>query len=191
MPKKIKKQPRTTKLLLSETVKNVGRVGDVVTVGASYARNFLVPEHLGVIPTAGNVARIEEKRKEIERQEKELRDQQAAMLAKLGGVEVTLQRRANEQGHLFGSVTASDISHGLAEQGFNVEPTDINLPGKLDRVDKYEVEVSFADDLNAMIKVYVAPDAESKEAIDAYQKRQAEIEAERAAAAPPAEPAAV
>lgn len=168
MPKKTIKRPRTTKLLLSESVKNVGRVGDVVEVSSGYARNHLVPHLLAVIPTKSNVARIEEKRKEIERQERELREQQARLLERLAGVEVTLQRRANEQGNLFGSVQASDISHELAGQGFDVEAGDINLPGKLDRIDVYTVEVAFASDLRTDIKVYVSPDPDSKAAIDAY-----------------------
>jgi large subunit ribosomal protein L9 len=43
----------TVKLLLQESIKNVGRVGDVVEVSAGYARNYLVPGGLAVEPTAG------------------------------------------------------------------------------------------------------------------------------------------
>src|SRR5918992_4681133 len=134
----------TVKLLLKESIKNVGRVGDVVEVSAGYARNFLLPKDLAVQPTPGNIKKVEERRKEIERMERERRDQQAALIKQLEGVEVTLERRANEQGHLFGSVTATDIAKGLQGQGFNINPDDINLPGRLDRIDKYMVEVKFA-----------------------------------------------
>ena len=83
---------------------------------------------------------------------------------------VTLERRANEQGHLFGSVSATDIARGLQAQGFNIEAADVNLPGKLDRIDTYQVQIKFADDLKTDVKVWVAPDAESKAAIDAAAK---------------------
>ena len=189
MPKKTPKLPRTTKLLLNESVKNLGRVGDVVEVSSGFARNFLVPHDMAVIPTPANVARVEEKRKEVERQERELREQQAALLQRLAGTEVSLQRRANEQGNLFGSVQASDIARELAAQGFNIEAGDINLPGKLDRIDSYTVEIAFASDLKTDIKVYIAPDPESKDAIDAYNKVQAELAAQRAAEAPEEEEA--
>src|SRR2546421_12253899 len=130
------------KLLLKESIKNVGRVGDVVEVAPGYARNFLLPRDLAVEPTPGNIKKIEERRKEIERQERERREQQAALIKQLEGVEVTLERRANEQGHLFGSVSATDIAKALQAQGFNINPDDINLPGRLDRIDKYMVRVS-------------------------------------------------
>ena len=157
----------TMKLLLKESIKNVGKVGDVVEVSPGYARNYLLPRDLAVQPTPGNVKKVEERRKEIERQERERREQQAVLLKQLEGVEVTLERKANEQGKLFGSVSATDIAKSLQAQGYNVQPDDVTLPGKLDHIDKYVVNVGFAEDLKTEIKVYVAPDSESKSAMDA------------------------
>ncbi len=163
----------TVKLLLKESIKNVGRVGDVVEVSSGYARNYLLPQDLAVQPTPGNIKKVEERRKEIEKMERDRRDQQAALLKTLEGVEVTLERRANENGNLFGSVSATDISKALQAQGYNVEPDDINLPVKLDRIEKYTVKIRFAEELETDLKVWVAPDAESKAAIDAAQKSKA------------------
>ncbi|MGC4031061.1 MAG: 50S ribosomal protein L9 [Tepidisphaeraceae bacterium] len=163
-----------TKILLSESVRHVGRVGDVVEVSAGYARNFLIPKGLAVEPTKANLKKVEVRKAEIEKQEKELRAKQEKIIAKLQSVEVTLERRANEQGHLFGSVGASDIAHALQGLGYEVEASDINLSSKLDQIEKYTVEVKFADDLSTDIKVWVAPDADSKAAMDAYAKTKAE-----------------
>jgi large subunit ribosomal protein L9 len=160
----------TIKLLLKESVKNVGRVGDLVEVSSGYARNFLLPKDLAVHPTPNNVKKVEERRKEVERLEKEKREEQAKIVSKLEGVEVTLERRANEQGHLFGSVTATDIAKALQAQGFAVEASDVNLPGKLDRIDTFQVQIKFAEDLKTEVKVWVAPDAESKAAMEAASK---------------------
>ncbi len=163
----------SVKLLLKESIKNVGRVGDVVEVSPGYARNYLLPQDLAVQPTPNNVKKIEARRQEVEKQERELRSQQEAVIKRLEGVEVTLERRANEQGNLFGSVTATDIAKGLQSQGFNIEAADVNLPGKLDRIERYTVFVKLAEDLKADVKVWVAPDADSKAAIDAHAKAQA------------------
>jgi len=160
------------KLLLKESIKHVGRVGDVVEVSSGYARNYLLPKDLAVQPTPANVKRVEARRQEIEKQERERRDQQQKMIDQLKAVEVHLERRANEQGHLFGSVTATDIAKQLQAQGFNVLAEDINLPGRLDRISDYSVQVKFAEDLTTDLKVWVHADAESKAAIDAHAKSQ-------------------
>src|SRR6187549_2881134 len=142
------------KLLLKESIKNVGKVGDVVEVSPGYARNYLLPKDLAVQPTPGNIKKVEERRKEIERQEREKRDQQAALLKQLEGVEVTLERRANEQGHLYGAVSATDIAKALQSQGYEVGADDIYLPGKLDQINNYTVRVKFAEELETEIKVW-------------------------------------
>ena len=167
----------TVKLLLKESIKNVGRVGDIVEVSPGYARNYLLPQDLAVQPTPGNAKKVEERRKEIEKQERERREQQAAMLNRLEGVEVTLERRANELGHLYGAVSATDIAKALQAQGFNIEAADVNLPGKLDRIERYQVVIRFAEDLEGEVKVWVAPDPDSKAVIDAHAKTQAEAAA--------------
>ena len=164
---------KNIKLLLKESIRSVGRVGDIVEVSAGYARNYLLPQDLAVEPTPNNVKKVEERKKEIEKIERERREQQAAMLARLAGVEVMLERRANEQGHLYGAVSATEVAKGLQAQGFNIEPEDVNLPGKLDRINTYQVTIRFAEDLQTEVKVWVNPDPDSKAAIDAYSKAQA------------------
>jgi len=171
----------TVKLLLKESIKNVGRVGDVVEVSPGFARNYLLPKDLAVYPTPANIKKVEQRRREIERLERERREQQEALLKQLEGVELTLERKANEQGHLFGSVSATDIAKALQAQGFNVHPDDVNLKGKLDRIDKYMVEIRFAEDLATEIKVYVAPDAESKAAMKAAAEARKRAETEQQA----------
>ncbi len=165
------------KLLLKESVKNVGRVGDVVEVSPGFARNYLIPNHLAVEPTPGNVKKIEARRQEIERQEREKRAEQEKLIKQLEGVEVTLERRTNDQGHLYGAVSATDIAKALQGQGFNINAEDINLPGRLDQVNTYQVQVKLAEDLASDVKVWVAPDAESKGLIDAARKAAATPEA--------------
>jgi len=157
-------------VILREDIEKLGSRGEVVKVAPGYARNFLVPQGLAVEPTPGNLKKVEARKKEIEKIERERREQQAVLVKRLEGVEVTLERRANEQGHLYGAVSATEIAKALQAVGYNINADDINLPGKLDRIEKYTVTVAFADDLKADIAVWVAPDPESKAAIDAARK---------------------
>lgn len=165
------------KLLLKESIKNVGRVGDVVEVSAGYARNYLLPKDLAVQPTPSNVKKVEERRKEVERLEQARKAEQAKQLEKLKEVELTMERKANEQGRLFGSVSATDIAKQLQAIGYDVQPDDVFLPGKLDHIEKYMVTIQFAEELKTEIKVFVAPDAESKAGMDAAAKARKDAEA--------------
>jgi large subunit ribosomal protein L9 len=179
---------KTQKLLLNESVKHVGRVGDVVEVSSGYARNFLIPRGIAVAPTPKNLERVESKKQEAIRQEAELRAKQEQVIAKLATVELAIERRANEQGHLYGSVSATEISKALAAQGFEIEPSEVFLPGKIDKIDVYTVDVGFDEDLRTSVKVYVSPDAESKADMEAWAKEHPPVAPKPAAAATPAAP---
>ena len=192
MPKKKKiVADRSIKLLLNETVRHLGKVGDVVKVKPGYARNYLIPHHMAVMPTADNLKRIETKRQEYEKLETARRERQKVVLSKLEGHEVTLERRANERGNLYGGVSASEIAFALREAGLagaegeEITADEINLHGKIDRVDIFTADVRFADDLIQEIKVIVSADPDSREEMDAYrkvqkQREQASMEADAA-----------
>lgn len=189
MPKKKKQVAnRNVKLLLNETIRHLGKVGDVVEVKPGYARNYLVPHNLAMKPTPDNLKRIEAKKQEYARLEAERRERQQKLLASLEGYEVSLERKANERGHLYGGVSASDIAHALREagvaqqQGEEIEAGDINLHGKIDHVGTATADVRFADDLIQEIRVIVVADAESRTAMEEYRREQKQREQEAAKA---------
>jgi len=149
------------KVLLTETINKIGIVGEVVNVSEGFARNYLLPKKLAITPTEGNIKRYEQQKTDYERKLRELRSQKEALLAQLTGVEITIARAANEDGHLFGSVSRRDIAEELQKQGFALTHEDIRLDDSLRRVDTFMVPVQLAGDLKTEIKVWVVRDKES------------------------------
>ena len=149
---------KTSKLLLTENVTNLGIVGDVVNVKPGYARNYLVPQGLATHPTPGNIKRLAQRRAEVEQQLREQRNIQEATLAKLEGFEITMLRSANEQGVLFGGVSQRDIAEELRNEGFAVDDRDIRIGDQIKRLDSYEIPIVLAADLKTTIKLWVVSD---------------------------------
>ncbi len=143
------------KLLLTKTVSQLGIVGDVVNVSAGYARNYLIPRRLATEPTDANMRRLAEARKQAELELARERKLMEEIVQRLEGVEVTVSARANEEGVLYGSVGRKEIAAALAEEGHGVPPENIALTTPIRRLDTVPVEVRFAGDLRAMIKVWV------------------------------------
>lgn len=151
---------KSVKLLLTENVDNLGIVGDVVNVRLGYARNYLLPRGLATTPSDELLAALAEKRKQAEQQLAELRKQRESIIQKLDGLEITLTRACNDQGHLYGSVTQNDLAQALTELGFPVRPREVRLAQTIKRVDTYDVQVRFDSDLEATVKVWVIADRE-------------------------------
>ncbi len=160
------------KVLLTQTLDRIGIVGEVLDVTDGFARNYLLPKGLAIQPTEGNIKRLEAARKEYEKQVAEQRAAKEQLATALQGVEVTLTRAANDEGHLFGSVSKRDIAEELQKLGHGVQPDDVKLDEPLRRVDTFTVAVAVAGDLRADIKVWIvrekgegaaAPEAKAEE----------------------------
>ncbi len=170
---------KTIELLLTENVDNLGIVGDVVRVRPGYARNFLLPRALATQPTKGAIARLAERRKQVEAELKVQREERQAVLVKLEGVEITIQRSANEQGVLFGGVSQHDIAEALRAEGYAVEDRAVRVGEQIKRLDSYIIPIVLEKDLKTQIKLWVVSDkpAEELEAEAAGDEAQAEEKA--------------
>jgi len=150
--------PKTYQLLLTENVESLGIVGDVVTVRAGYARNYLLPRGIVTTPSEEKIKSLAAKRADAERQIAELRAQRETMVDKLEGFELTLERSCNDQGLLYGSITQQDVAKALAAAGFTVRPRDVRITQTIKRVDHYDITIRPDVDLEATIKLHVKSD---------------------------------
>jgi large subunit ribosomal protein L9 len=143
------------KVLLCQDVKLLGWLGDVVEVNTGYARNYLLPQGLAIVPTEANLKSLakEKGRRAEERMSDRKRLEEAA--AAVDGAEAVVAAKANEQGHLFGSVTAREIAANLREQGFEVADEVVALGGHIKEVGTHNVKLKFDKDLTAAVSVVI------------------------------------
>ena len=150
------------KVLLAADIKSLGMVGDVVDVADGYARNFLLPQRKALFPTQGNVKRVEELRRVAAQQREAKMAQTREYAKKLDGTEVTIQVRANEEGTLYGSVTAGQIAFALAAEGHKVDERAIVIENPIRNIDKYNLSVHLAENIDSNIIVWVVPDKDAQ-----------------------------
>jgi len=145
------------KVLLRRNVPHLGKIGEVVDAKPGYARNYLLPQRLAVEPTAGNLRAIEEEKAAYLQELAKQRAQIEAKAAVVQGKEVTIASRANDEGHLYGSVGPAQISAALAEVDIFIDPEYIKLDEPIHQLDKYDIKVRFSDEVSATIHVWVVP----------------------------------
>ena len=121
-------------ILLRETIDNLGRCGEVVTVANGYARNYLLPRQLALPVTEANRRQVEREREAAEVHEAEARTAAEALAARIAGLECVIACRVGETETLYGSVTNADIAEFLTSQRFEIEKRKIVLEGNLPSV---------------------------------------------------------
>ncbi len=155
------------RLLLLEDVRKLGHVGDIVDVKAGYARNYLLPQRLATEPTEENIAAIEERKRAAAAERAMRLKQYQDLVEQLKDVSVTIEAAANPEGTLYGSVTARDIAHHLAQQGFNIDPEYIVLDGAIRTIDNRMVRIEFTDEIQTEIKVWVVREGGALDELEA------------------------
>jgi large subunit ribosomal protein L9 len=152
----------STQIILTALVENLGAEGDTVTVADGYARNFLIPKGLAMPATPGNLRRVGALRKKRE----------ASLAAQLDGAKSTAQQlvkqsytitaAAGEDGKLYGSVTASDISDALKKEGIEVDRRKIVMEHPIHELGVYDVDVKLHPEVATKVKIWVVgPEGEA------------------------------
>ncbi|MEJ2700872.1 MAG: 50S ribosomal protein L9 [Sedimentisphaerales bacterium] len=152
------------KVLLCEDIDKLGWLGDIVEVSEGYARNYLLPQHLAKPATEGAIRAIaEEKAKRAEQRRLEGRRLQVAAEA-VDGAEAVLAAKANELGHLFGSISARQIAANLRSQGFEVSDEIVQLSEHIKQVGTHAVTLKFAAEVTATVNVVVVAEQDEADA---------------------------
>lgn len=142
-------------VLLRETVKDLGIVGDVVKVRAGFARNYLFPRKLAAEATEDNKRSVARKRKVYDQQQKALKADIDKRVAALSEAKVETTEKADEHGHLYGSVGAARIAQLLVAQGFEVEESAVRLERPIKSVGTHEVTVHVHGERSVEVEVTV------------------------------------
>jgi large subunit ribosomal protein L9 len=152
------------RVLLCEDVAALGWLGDVVEVRTGYARNYLLPQGLAIVPTEANLKALAKERAKRAEQREVAEERLAEVAAAVEGAEAVVAAKANEQGVLFGSVGPREIAANLREQGFEVADDVVKLPEHIKQVGTHSVSLKFGTDLTATVSVVVVAkqDEESK-----------------------------
>jgi large subunit ribosomal protein L9 len=146
-------------VILREKVVNLGSLGEIVSVKAGYARNFLIPRGKALQATKANKVVFEAEKAELERKAAEQVHIAQAQAEKMTNVAVTVVSKAGDEGRLFGSVGVRDISEALAAAGYAIERHQVRLPsGVIRSTGEYKVAIHLHSDVDVEITVHVKPE---------------------------------
>jgi len=145
------------KLILRKTVDRLGGQGDIVEVKAGYVRNYLIPQGLAFLASAGSLRRLEQERDEAEEHAKHDYLEARRRASLLEGVSMVFHVRAGEDGKLFGAVTNADVADRLnrGELDFEVDRRIVMLEEPLKVLGTEKVTVRLHSQVEVEIEVQV------------------------------------
>ena len=151
------------KILLIKSVEDLGLGGDVVDVADGYARNYLFPRNLAVNATPAAVKSAELYRTQALKEQSRISAESQALADKLKDFVVEIKASADDNGHLYGSVTERQISNNLVENGYEIDVEQVLLSDHLKTTGEFPVPVKIYGDIRSEILVRILPETEEEE----------------------------
>jgi len=142
------------KVILSEDVKNLGLMGEVVNVSDGYARNFLFPKKFAVEANTKNLKEFEHNKKIITERAAKIKESFKSVADKLASITLTIKAKTGEDDKLFGSVTNMNVAEALAAAGHDIDKKKIVME-PIKKLGEYSVTIKLHTDLSAEVKVNV------------------------------------
>lgn len=128
-------------VILQKDVKNLGQAGQIVSVKNGYARHFLFPRKMAILYTKAGAKEQAHREQWITAKQKKALLLRQNLLEKLQSIEISFTKEADASGHLFGSVTVTNIAKELENKSYEVQKKWILLERPLKQVGEYIVRI--------------------------------------------------
>lgn len=141
-------------VILTEDVAGQGRKGDIVSVSEGYAKNFLIKNKKGVMATADELKKIENKKKREEKKAQEEKAKAQDLKKVLEEKKIQILAKTGDNGKLFGAITNKEISSEI-EKVFGVTIDRKKIECNLKSLGEHKVVVKLHTDVKADLTVIV------------------------------------
>lgn len=145
-------------VILLESIKSLGKEGEVIKVADGYARNFLLPQGKALEATSGNIAFWEKRKAQLQAKAAGQKADLSALAMKIESEVFLIKHKVGANDKLYGSVTPTDITNSMALKGYDIDRKKIQLEEQIRTVGEFSVPVRLGPEVIAKIKVVIAKD---------------------------------
>jgi large subunit ribosomal protein L9 len=146
-------------VILKKDIPQLGRIGELVKVKDGYARNFLIPRSLAMAASTGNLEELEHQKKLVDLHKRKVQKESEGVASTLKSVSITITRKFNDSGKMFGSIAASDVVEALAAKGHTFDRRDIEVEA-IKAAGNHSVKVRLPGDVFTTIQLKVEAQVE-------------------------------
>lgn len=147
------------KIILKDSIENVGFKDEIVTVKDGYGRNFLIPRGLANLATKSALKVHEENLKQRAVKDKKIKDEALKIAEALKTAKIVVGAKAGENGKIFGSVNTIQLAEAIEKLGLAVDKKHIKIKGEaIKALGSYEADARLHKDVEVSFKFDVVED---------------------------------
>ncbi len=136
------------KVLLRESIRKLGKRGEVVEVASGYARNYLLPQRLAYPFSPEYQRRLEVEKRRYDMKMAKFKEQREELADRLRNVQLTMTVNATPEGQLYGAIHPRQIAEIFSEQGIELEESAVRLKEPIRKTGSHAVPLKLHPDVD-------------------------------------------
>jgi len=142
-------------ILLIKNIQTLGNIGDIIKVRGGYARNFLLPNNLGIMISRKNSKYINHRRNLITKKNIVMESNFKALSEKIDNMELKIYSDVTSKGRLFGSITSKDISRHLRRHNIHISYKQIIVSSPIKHMGHHKIKIELSSSINSILNINV------------------------------------
>jgi len=144
------------KIILTQDVKKLGKKGEIIEASDGYARNYILPQKLGVEANSKNLNDLKLQKNKEEKAARKALEEARELAENIGKQVVVVSMKAGEGGKVFGSVSSKEIAAAIkAQRGLEIDKKKILLQEPIRSFGIHEVGVKLHPQVTGTLRVKV------------------------------------
>ncbi len=143
------------KVILTTTIKKLGKIGDIVSVKPGFARNFLFPNKMALRENKKNSEYYENIKEEIKKNEENKLSEAKLLIEKIKKIKISFNKEADDKDQLYGAISKKEIIDYLLSNNIKVKSDDILIRNQIRSIGEHHVEVNPYENISEEISIFV------------------------------------
>ena len=144
------------KVILTTTIKKLGKIGEIVTVKPGYARNYLFPNKMALRENKKNVEYYEKIKDEMTKNEEIKINEAKSLVDEIQKIKIIFNKEADEKDQLYGSISKKEIIDYLYSKNLKVKSDDLIVKSPIKSIGEHIIEINPYENINQEFKIIVA-----------------------------------
>ena len=143
------------KVILTTTIKKLGKMGEKVSVKPGYARNYLFPNNMALRESKKNIEYYEKIKDEMQKNEKVKFNDAKKLIQDIKKIKIEFNKEADEKDQLYGSISKKEILDFLNSNNVKVKSDDLVLKDQIKSIGEHKILVNPYENIEEEFSIIV------------------------------------
>ena len=144
------------KVILLESLRRIGSIGEVIEVKRGFARNYLIANKKALYASKENIIEVQKIKNELGKKDLDKKKEASTISEKINGKEYLIKKLSTENNELYGSVKPTEIAKIIFEKDkIEIQPQIIQLKQEIKSLGTFKTKINLHSDVQADVTIKV------------------------------------